>query len=400
MKNNCFILVFLLLSASLAGCLGEDQEEAPRFTWPEQLNISCDVSENEDLGCDIYLDGFETPVVTVKHPILDEIWIVDLQGTITSWDGNQIRQVANLSTVISTCHYEQGLLGMTFDEDFANTGVVLLSYVENIVSDCDEPATPATLAEAVVVDGVIDPASVRVLIQVEKSNRNHNGGHVIGIGNHHYLWSIGDGGGSEDPYGNGQNSSTRLGAILLLEYSNGTVQPVLNNTSGDDYVLHHGLRNPWRFDVDPENRLWIADVGQYCYEEINVVPLMNQSNFGWSVREGLHNFDSEDDCDSEPDQPLEGMVDPVIEYNHANGNCSVTGGQWMDWGPQSLQGGYLYGDFCSGAIWLAKESGSNWVAEDVATIGTQIVGFGQGLNDELLIFSWGGTIYQMTENPN
>ena len=129
MKNNCFILVFLLLSASLAGCLGEDQEEAPRFTWPEQLNISCDVSENEDLGCDIYLDGFGTPVVTVKHPILDEIWIVDLQGMITSWDGNQIRQVANLSTVISTCHYEQGLLGMTFDEDFANTGVVDLSVV-------------------------------------------------------------------------------------------------------------------------------------------------------------------------------------------------------------------------------------------------------------------------------
>ncbi len=72
----------------------------------------------------------------------------------------------------------------------------------------------------------------------------------------------------------------------------------------------------------------------------------------------------------------------------------------MDWGPQALRGGYLYGDFCSGSIWIAKDNSSNWEAVDVATVGTQIVGFGQGLNDELLIFSWGGAIYQVTDSPN
>ncbi len=74
----------------------------------------------------------------------------------------------------------------------------------------------------------------------------------------------------------------------------------------------------------------------------------------------------------------------------------MTGGQWMDWGPSSLRDGYLYGDFCSGSVWLISESNGEWVSQDVATLGTMIVGFGPGLNGELLIFSWAGTIYNLS----
>ena len=115
-----------------------------------------------------------------------------------------------------------------------------------------------------------------------------------------------------------------------------------------DYVLDYGLRNPWKFDIDNSGQLWIADVGQYCYEEINLVPIFDQTNFGWSQREGMHNYDPSDDCTSAATTPDDSnLTDPIVEYAHTGGNCSITGGFWMDWGPNSLQGGYIYGDFCS-----------------------------------------------------
>ena len=123
---------------------------------------------------------------------------------------------------------------------------------------------------------------------------------------------------------------------------------------------------------------------------------MNASNFGWAIREGFHDFDENRGCFEEITPTPDGMVDPVIEYGHQNGNCSVTGGFWMDWGPESLRGGYLYGDFCSGSIWIAKNTNGVWTPQYITNVGTLIVGFGQGLDDELLIFSWSGAVYQIS----
>ena len=397
MKNRVHIITLLLLTSTLSGCLSDD--EGTGFSWPERLDINCDSSEESDQNCQVYLDGFDTPVRTVKHPLLEEIWIVDLAGTISSWDGQSLQQVANLTDVVCRCENEQGLFGLAFDEDFAETGAVLLSYIEN--GTCDGPnESNLILAEVIVENGTIDSNSIRVLREIEQPYRNHNGGHLMHIGNHQYLWGVGDGGSAMDPYGHGQNKSTPLGAIHLMQYKNGSIEPVLQDTDGDPYILHHGLRNPWRFDVDPLNQIWIADVGQYCYEEINVVPLMDPSNFGWVLREGMHQFDDNRGCFDEITPAPEGIVDPVLEYGHQGGNCSVTGGFWMDWGPEKLRDGYLYGDFCSGSIWIAKNISGEWVAENVANAGTLIVGFGKGLNDELLIFSWGGTIYHISWSPN
>ncbi len=395
-KTGVWASVLLLLAASFGGCIGGEKDVGgPVFVWQDRVEIECVPIENVNLDCEIYLEGFQTPVLSIKHPLNDEIWIVDLSGNITSWDGNNTRLVGDLTDVVSNCHYEQGLFGLAFDEDYAQTGAVLLSYVQN--GTCQgSNESPLILADVIVENGTINSSELRILREIEEPFRNHNGGHILHIGNHQYLWGVGDGGSSEDPQGHGQNTSSPLGAIHLLQYSNGEVQTVLENTSGDPYILHHGLRNPWRFDVDPQDRLWIADVGQYCYEEINVVPLMEPSNLGWAVREGFHDFDDDRNCNHEITEPPEGMIDPIIEYVHGDGHCSVTGGQWMDWGPESLQDGYLYGDFCSGAVWIAREVDGVWIAEDVATVGTSIVGFGPGLNDELLIFSWAGSIYHLS----
>lgn len=397
-KTSAIVTIFLLCSTALSGCLSDDGDSRPGFTWPDRVDIDCESPNDLGFDCQVYLENFDIPVSAVEHPLLEEIWIVDLFGGISSWDGEEVRQVANLSDIICLCENEQGLFGMAFDEDFEETGAVLLSYIEN--GTCDGPnQSNLILAEAIVENGTIDSDTIRVLREIEQPYRNHNGGHILHIGNQQYLWGVGDGGSAMDPFGHAQNTSTPLGAIHIFQYSNGTVQPVLQNTEGDPYILHHGLRNPWRFDVDSFDRLWIADVGQYCYEEINMVQLMNSSNFGWALREGFHEFDNNRGCFEEITPAPEGIVNPVIEYGHQGENCSVTGGYWMDWGPEKLRDGYLYGDFCSGSIWIAKNVDGEWVAENVANVGTLIVGFGKGLNGELLIFSWGGTIYQMSWTP-
>ena len=397
MKQKSIFIIILLISCFFSGCFGEQEEEEPnRFTWAEKEEINCDTSNQSNYQWELYLEGFTTPIKSLKHPLVDELWIADLNGEITSWNGDETRLVGNLSSFISLCHNEQGLLGLTFVDDFVNNSKILLSYIEAV--PCPGEPGALILSEATITDGLIDNSSIKELRRIEQPYRNHNGGNIISIGNDQYLWSVGDGGGSNDPNDNGQNKTSALGTIQYLEYSNNSIKPVLDITGNDsDYILHHGLRNPWKFDVDPMNRIWIADVGQYCFEEINMVELLDRSNFGWSSREGMHDFDKDSDCTEAPTSPPENLTDPLIEYNHENGECSVTGGLWMDWGPYSMQNGFLYGDFCSGKIWLATQNGDNWSAVEKVTVGTMIVGFGKGLNDELLIFSWAGTIYQLSE---
>ena len=397
------IVSLLLLTCSLAGCFGDEdkEEKEPGFVWPEQVEKACVISNDTGMVCDFYTAINSTPVLTLDDPDGEAIWLLDLDGHITKWEHSeslnkpvQTDVIADLSGVVSRCHFEQGLLGMEFSEDYATTGRVLLVYNDNRTCESAKDSN-VVLAHAKVIDGELDMNTLEILIEVSKTSRNHNGGNILSIGNSRYVWSIGDGGGSFDPYDNGQNQSSLLGTIQMVHYENESIVPV-NGTDDDSYTLHYGLRNPWRIDYDPNGNLWIADVGQLCYEEINVVPLMQSSNFGWSKREGFHDLDEEKGCYENRSEPSPEFTDPVIQYGHEN-HCSIIGGSWMDWGPENLREGYLYGDFCSGQVWVAKNIDGNWTAVEVGNVGTMIVGFGKGVNDELLIFSWAGGIYQLNE---
>ena len=397
MRYKSIFIVSIFLTSFLSGCFGEDEPDE-RFVWPDNEEIICTIPEGSNFSCEYYLGGFNTPINSLKHPTQQEVWISDLTGEIYSWDGETKVLKGNLSTLISNCHNEQGLLGFAFTDFTAGDEKILISYTEKLACTGEEGVASLVLSELEIVDGTIDLDSVKILRSIEQPFRNHNGGSILSLSNNQFLWSIGDGGGSEDPYENGQNKSSHLGTIQYFQYDNGSIEPILNSTGTEtDYILHHGLRNPWKFDVDNQGRIWIADVGQYCYEEINMVNLIDGSNFGWSVREGMHDFDGERSCDHPVSSPPEGITDPILEYPHDNGNCSITGGYWMDWGPESMRDSYLFGDFCSGSIWLAKENNDNWVIEDLTTIGTMIVGFGKGINDELLIFSWAGNVYHLSD---
>ena len=308
-------VIALLLISSFSACL--DSEEENKFTWPEKQDSVCEITNLESATCRILLEDFKTPITSSINEESNQLWIADLSGEIRSWDGNNDNLVGNLTEYVSKCHHEQGLLGMVFSHNFTNDGKLLLSYVAE--QNCDgQFAAPLVLADVSVENGILNLSTLRTLIEIEQPFRNHNAGHLLSVGNGQYLWGIGDGGGSNDPNGNGQNASSALSSIYLFEYDGSQISPVLKDSNGlDSFILHTGLRNPWKFGLDNNKGLWIADVGQYCFEEVNYIEVWNESsNFGWSLREGKHSFSPDSDCPVGTTNPPDGITDPVLSLIH------------------------------------------------------------------------------------
>ena len=127
-----------------------------------------------------------------------------------------------------------------------------------------------------------------------------------------------------------------------------------------------------------------------------MVPVLQATNFGWSEREANREFTDPNDCSTPPSNPPEGMTDPVVVYDHEDGRCSISGGLYMDWGPEAIQNGYMYGDFCTGEIWMIEETNQDqWQGNLMLDTEAMLVGFGRGLNDELLLFRLGGSIFEL-----
>lgn len=181
-----------------------------------------------------------------------------------------------------------------------------------------------------------DPNTERVLLTVDQPAANHNGGMVLFHPDGRLLVGLGDGGGSGDQFGNGQNTETLLGGLVALNVAG----------SPDPTLFSYGLRNPWRFWIHDDSLLYIADVGQSAFEEVSVAPLAPNQNFGWPITEGLHCFRPSSDCNTS------GMVLPVLEVAHEDdGTCSISGGVvYTGSAIPELNSHYLYSDFCGGYL--------------------------------------------------
>src|SRR5699024_3373620 len=197
------------------------------------------------------------------------------------------------------------------------------------------------------------------LLAFQQPYGNHNGGQ-ISFGPDGYLYiATGDGGSGGDPHGNGQSRKTLLGKILRIDV-NGTEDgknyaippdnPFFDNEqSFREEIYAYGLRNPWRFSFDPDTgQLWAGDVGQNQYEEIDIIE--KGGNYGWNIMEGNYCYGA-NNCDQS------GLIPPVWEYEHSNGNRSITGG-FVYRGPtlDGLTGWYIYADYVSGRIWALDAS--------------------------------------------
>jgi hypothetical protein len=236
-----------------------------------------------------------------------------------------------------------------------------------------------------------DPSSAFLILEVEQPESNHNGGHVeFGPDGMLYI-GLGDGGGSNDQFGNGQNRGTLLGTILRIDVDGGSPyaipsnNPFVSTTGARPEIWAYGLRNPWRFSIDPaDSRIYIGDVGQSALEEIDVAPLSAGGlNYGWNIMEGKSCFRATS-CN------MDGLTLPVLEYGHNQG-CSVTGGLvYRGTAIPGLVGHYVYSDYCGAWLrsFLMEESGptheKNW--DEVQNLDA-VTSFGRDGAGEILVLT-------------
>jgi len=337
--------------------------------------------------------NFDEPTY-LGHAFDRRLFVVEKAGRIQIVDeqGRRAEPFLDIVDRVGSGGSEQGLLSVAFHPDYGNNGLFYVNYTnrngDTVVSRYQVGEDPDRA----------DPASEQILLNIGQPYQNHNGGQLQ-FGPDGYLYvGMGDGGSGGDPQNHGQNPATLLGALLRLDVDAGGEvgyaippdNPYVGSDTGRNEVWAIGLRNPWRFSFDRETGdLYIADVGQNQYEEVNVAPAGHAApiNYGWNIMEGLHCYGS-DTCEQE------GLYLPAVEYSHPEGGCSITGG-YVYRGEQfpALSGNYFYGDFCTGRVWSFLSPDGE--PRQVASVQGNITSFGQDALGELYLLTQQGQVYQI-----
>ena len=335
-------------------------------------------------------EGFNKPIgLSTAGDGSGRLFIIEQPGRIMIVNAGQILEAPflDIRDRVGDSGNEQGLLGLAFHPDYEENGFFYVNYTDK---NGDTMVSRFTVSED---PNRADPASESKVLTISQPFANHNGGHVL-FGPQGYLWiSTGDGGSAGDPQGNAQNLDNLLGALLRVDVNQEPYAIPEDNPFGDE-IWAYGLRNPWRFRFDPATGdLYIADVGQSAWEEIDYLPAgaPGGANFGWDYREGSHPFEGDPPQDAD-------LIDPVAEYNQSSGDCSVSGGAVYRGALSAWQGVYLYGDFCSGAVrgLLQVEDGS-WVSEVLFQTGYRIVAISQDEAGEVYLLDIRGGVYRLSE---
>jgi glucose/arabinose dehydrogenase len=313
----------------------------------------------------------------------DRLFIVEKEGFIRTYQDDQLLDVPFLDITdrVNDSGNEMGLLGLAFSPDYKQNGFFFVNYTG---------ADGNTRISRFHADGnAADSNSEDTLLTVKQPYKNHNGG-GLAFGPDGYLYAgLGDGGSQGDPQKNAQNTEALLGKILRIDVSQGDKYSIPPDNPFGNEVWAYGLRNPWRFSFDrATGDLYIGDVGQNTWEEIDYLPAGSESgaNFGWSIMEGNHAYDG---------QPQSGMYTPVVEYSHAEGGCSVTGGYDYRGKMPEWNGVYLYGDYCSGKVWALILLDGQWQSQVMFETGVTITSFGQDESGEILLASDKGGLYRL-----
>jgi glucose/arabinose dehydrogenase len=311
----------------------------------------------------------------------------------------------DISDLVSCCG-EEGLLGLAFHPDYANNGFFYVYYV-----DVGSNIAVARYTVSAGDPNVADPDSHHpVLSQLHPINENHNGGQLA-FGPDGYLYiGLGDGGSGGDPNDNAQDLQIWLGKILRVDingddfpdpdrnYAVPPDNPFVGDPNALGEIWAYGVRNPWRCTFDRvTGDLFIADVGQGAWEEINfqLAASAGGENYGWDVLEGMHCF--EDDPPGSCNAFLNGgSTLPVLEYSHTFG-CSVTGGyRYRGQLYPQLNGIYFYSDLCSGTIWGAIQDDGRWLSQDLLDSGLTVTTFGEDEAGEIYVADYSaGVLYQI-----
>lgn len=291
---------------------------------------------------------------------------------------------------------ERGLLGLALDPNFLENGYFYLNY------SARNPEGMTVIARFTMPDleaNVGDPSSEAVILTQSQPYANHNGG-MLEFGPDGYLYiSLGDGGSAGDPQNFAQNTRSLLGKILRIDVTSGTPytipedNPFVGNSEFLPEIWAYGLRNAWRFSFDMETGdLYLADVGQNEYEEINFQPADSAGgeNYGWNAFEGRTVYRN---------PTIPNTVMPVAVYSHSEG-CSVTGGYvYRGESIPEIDGYYLYGDYCNGRVWwLNRDENGEWQNGVLFETDMQISSFGQDRDGEVYLLDHRGGVYKIVAN--
>ena len=386
-------------------------------------------AEEKNLSSVLIADGYKKPVFITSYPNNAKLlYIVEQAGLIKLInDGKKLsRPFFDINKRVVNPNRpgdERGLLGFAFHPNHTNNGKFYINYMDNdgntIIS---EFSTNSELRA--------DHKSERIILKLKQPYGNHNGGDIQ-FGPDGYLYiSIGDGGKAGDPLNAGQDLSSLFGKIIRIDieqkpYGIPKSNPFFGQKDKREEIWAWGLRNVWRFSFDKQTGdKYLADVGQNKWEEVNFEPASSKGglNYGWRIMEANHCYDPKENC------PTEGLIKPIIEYpNDANHpafafriieelsfsetdveGCSVTGGYvYRGQKIKSMQGQYIFGDYCSGNIWTLKVVNGKAInfknrTEEINIGGgeftTYISSFGQDSDGEIYIIDYNGGIYKLIES--
>jgi glucose/arabinose dehydrogenase len=330
--------------------------------------------------------GLRRPVaIAAPRDGTNRLFIVEKRGTVRVYHpdtGLAADPIIDIMASVDESGNERGLLGIAFASDFAQTQHVYLAYTAL-------PDGAVTVARYRLNERVLEP----LLAQPHAEFDNHNGGQItFGPDGNLYL-SIGDGGGAADPLDSAQRLNTLLGKIVRIDVRRtcGTLaycvpadNPFVGVAGARPEIWMYGGRNPWKFSFDIDGSMWIADVGQGRWEEINHVRAGRQAgaNLGWSCFEGLEVFDQAQ-CKAGAT-----YTKPIFTYSPWTGGCAVIGGEvyrGQDYG--SLMGGtYVATDYCSNTVWAIRPDGQGgYIEAEIGEMPTQVTAFASTQRGEFYV---------------
>lgn len=362
----------------------------------------------EDAGSDVSGIPRMRPVrefenVRLKRPVQivtradrpDELYVLEQPGRIVvldrrNPDATEVETFLDIRPEVRKKNNEEGLLSMAFSPDVAEDGTFYLYY------SASSPRRTVLSRFTIAENAAATAETEEVLLDVPQPFGNHNGGTVL-VGPDGMLYlSIGDGGAAEDPLDHGQNLGTLLGTVIRIDpstsegerpYAIPADNPFVGRDGARPEIWAYGLRNIWRMSFDRDTGdLWGGDVGQYRWEEIDLIK--KGGNYGWRIREGSHPFNRKDVAPEGVE-----LVDPVVDYPRTDG-ISVTGGHvYRGSNRDKADGVYLYADYRSGRIWgiRSRDGALTEGPVEVARLRNSLISsFGEDPDGEIWICTFEG----------
>jgi len=361
------------------------------------VGVASAVTPPPVIALEPFVSGLSSPIdFQIAKDGTGRIFVVEQGGTIRIIKNKKVlaKPFLNITSLVVSGG-EEGLLGLAFHPSYKTNGRFFVNYTRMVGTQIQ--TVIAEYHQSAANRDVADPTG-RILLKVNQPFDNHKGGQLAFGPDGYFYIGLGDGGDIGDPFKNGQNLSTLLGKMLRIDVNSGTPygippdNPFVGQAGKKPEIWAYGFRNPWRFSFDTQKkRLFVGDVGQDAYEEIDIVTA--GGNFGWNVMEGKHCYPTGTSCKQA------GKILPIDEIAHPSAAAIIGGYVYRSSAIARLGGYYVYGDFITGNVWGLKEiSAGVWQRATLLSTGRGISAFGRDGSGNLYVIDYlNGSIFKIVQ---